>query len=72
MTKQAEPAYRTAYEETKAEICPETGEDLSGFSADGVRAHAENLFPDYGRDNFSDEAKARKAILLAIAKGKER
>jgi hypothetical protein len=69
--KQAEPAYRTAYAENKTHICPETGIDLKDFTADGVRAHAENLFPHYARENFSDEAIARKAILLQIAKEKE-
>jgi len=64
---QEEPAYRTAYEKDKSPICPETGIDLSGYSAAGVRAHAENLFPTYAQENFSDEAKARKKILLEIA-----
>lgn len=71
MTKDSEPTYRTAYENDKSHICPETGADLSNFTADGVRAHAENLFPDDARENFSEEAKARKAILLEIAKEKE-
>jgi len=67
-----EPAYRTAYVDKKGQICPETGTDLTGFTADGVRAHAENLFPDAARDNFSKEAKARKDILLKIAKEKDK
>jgi hypothetical protein len=68
VTTQPEPAYRTAYEKGKKLICPETGVDLSKFHPDGVRAHAENLFPDYARENFSEEARARKATLLKIAK----
>jgi hypothetical protein len=72
VSKQEEPAYRTAYEKDGSQVCPETGVDLSGFSAEGVRAHAENLYPHIGRENFSDEAKERKAILLKIADAKEK
>lgn len=68
MAPQKEPAYRTAYRENGALVCPETGKDLGGYSADGVRAHAENLFPEAASDNFSEEAKDRKAQLLEIAK----
>jgi len=72
VTRQPEPEYRTAYTESGKHICPETGTDLSNWSADSVRAHAENIYPEYARENFSDEAKERKAILLQIAKDKDR
>lgn len=71
MSKAQEPEYRDAYRSLGKEICPETGADLSTWSADSVRAHAENLFPDYARENFSDEARDRKSQLLAIAAAKE-
>jgi len=70
--KTEEPAYRTAYEKTGKHVCPETGTDLSKWGAESVRAHAENIFPDYARENFSEEAKARKAILIQIAKEKDK
>lgn len=70
MSKQTEPAYRTAYTEGGKHVCPETGEDLSTWSGASIRAHAENLFPEYARDGFSEEAAERKAILLKIAKEK--
>jgi hypothetical protein len=70
VTKQAEPAYRTAYTESGKLVCPETGIDLAEWSGESVRAHAENLYPDYAKDNFSDEAHERRAILLKIAKEK--
>lgn len=63
-----EPEYRTAYEKDGKHICPETGTDLSEMSGASIRAFAENLFPDDARENFSEEAKARKEILLKIAK----
>lgn len=72
MSPQAEPEYRTAYEKDGKLICPETGVDLTDYSAEGVRAHTENLFPHIARENFSEEAKARRAILLEIAKKKEK
>ena len=72
MTKQAEPEYRTAYTDGGKHICPETGVDLSDWSGDSIRAHAENLFPTYARENFSEEAAARKAVLLKIAGEKDK
>jgi hypothetical protein len=72
VSPQAEPEYRTAYEKDGKLVCPETGTDLSEYSAESVRAHAENLYPHIGRENFSEEAKARKAILLKIADEKEK
>lgn len=71
MSKSPEPSYRTEYVTTGKHIDPETGTDLTEWSADSVRAFAENLFPDHASDNFSDEAKERKAILLKIAKAKD-
>ena len=65
-----EPDYRTAYENEGKHICPETGTDLSEWSGPSIIAHAENLFPDAARDNFSEEAKSRKAALLRMAKEK--
>jgi hypothetical protein len=72
MTKTPEPEYRTAYESSGKHIDPETGKDLSDWSAESVRAYAEDLFPHYARENFSEEAAARKAILLKIAKEKDK
>jgi hypothetical protein len=68
MSKQAEPEYRTAYAEHGKKICPETGADLSGMSRASILAHAENLYPTYAEDNFSEEAKERREILRKIAK----
>ena len=67
MSPQEEPDYRTAYEKTGAHICPETGRDLSGWKKESVHAYIQDLYPDYARENFSEEAKARRAILLKIA-----
>jgi hypothetical protein len=72
VTQQAEPAYRTAYEKDGTLLCPETGEDLTGWHADSIRAHAENLFPAYARSEFSAEAIARKETLLKMAKEAEK
>jgi hypothetical protein len=71
VSPQVEPEYRTAYEKDGKAICPETGVDLSDWEGASIRAHAENLFPEHARENFSEEAKARKAILLKIAKEKD-
>lgn len=68
MSPQAEPTYRTEYETSGKWICPETGKDLTGWKSLSILAYAEDLFPDYARENFSEEAKTRKAILLKIAK----
>ena len=66
-----EPAYRTAYEKDGTLTCPETGTDLSEFSADGIRAHAEYLFQGDPRNFGSEAAKKRKALLLKMADEKE-
>ena len=68
MSPQTEPEYRSAYEKTGKHICPETGKDLTGWSAASIRAHAEDLFPGDPRDFGGDEARERKATLLKIAK----
>lgn len=72
MTKQPEPDYRTAYTDGGKLICPETGTDLSEWSGDSIRAHAENLYPTYARENFSEEAKERRAALLKMAGEKDK
>ena len=69
---QAEPEYRTAYADGKGQICPETGIDLTNFTADGVRAHAENLFPGDPAKFGGDMARERKATLLKIAAEKDK
>jgi hypothetical protein len=66
-----EPEYRTAYVETGKHICPETGKDLTGWSAASIRAHAEYLFPGEPRDFGSQTARDRKAALLKMAKEAE-
>jgi hypothetical protein len=66
-----EPTYRTEFETSGKQICPETGIDLTDFSADGVRAHAENLFTGDPKNFGSDAARKRKAILFKIADAKD-
>lgn len=52
--------------------CPETGVDLKDYSAESIRAHAESLYPEWARGNFSPEAKERKEILLKMAKERDK
>lgn len=70
--QKGELPYHHEYERSGAPICPETGTDLSNFSADSVRAHAEALFPGDPALFGGDEARERKAILLKIAASKEK
>jgi len=64
-----EPSYRTEYVKTGKLICPETGKDLTGWSAASIRAHAEDIFPGDPKDFGNKEAHDRKALLLKMADG---
>lgn len=66
-----EPAYRSAYIKTGAHICPETGKDLTGWSAASIRAYAEDIFQGDPKDFGGAEARDRKAQLLKMAKESE-
>lgn len=68
MTRTPEPEYRTAYAEGKGPICPECGAKFDGQKYENVMAHREDHYPEYARDNFSDEAKERRDVLEKIAK----
>jgi len=72
VTTQAEPSYRTEYETSGKHICPETGTDLTDFTADSVRAYAENLFTGDPKNFGGEAARERKAILLKIAAEKDK
>lgn len=66
-----EPSYRTEYQTTGKHTCPETGKDLTGWSAASIRAHAEDLFPGDPKDFGGEEARDRKGQLLKMAKESE-
>jgi len=68
VTKQAEPAYRTAHAETKSPICPECGYDFTGEHSENVLAHIEGYHPGFNIHDVSNDALDRKNELLAIAK----
>jgi hypothetical protein len=71
VSPQGEPEYRDEYVRTGKHICPETGKDLTGWSAASIRAHAENIFPGDPKDFGGEQARDRKAQLLKMAKESE-
>jgi hypothetical protein len=56
--------------EKKLTHCPETNRDLEDVD---IRAHCENLWPDLdAKDPRFEEARKRRAVLLAEAERRER